>query len=112
MTLQEIAASIAMLQGKKHQAALGNKPGECFEYQAAIELLEDFAEKTRREIMILKEYRKYTAYCDICCDSLPPCESWDDAKDSMRDEGWTTVRTDNGWENYCPYCKHEIGGET
>lgn len=49
MTTQEIAASIAMLQARKHRAVLENRPEDCEGYQTAIDLLEELAEIKRRE---------------------------------------------------------------
>jgi len=61
--------------------------------------------------MILKEYRKYTAYCDSCGDYLPPCDTWGEAIEAMRDEGWHSIPTRNDeWENYCPHCGKTGGG--
>ena len=44
MTLQEIAASIAMLHANKRRAVLENKPEQCEGYQQAIDLLDELAE--------------------------------------------------------------------
>lgn len=44
MTLQEIAASIAMLHANKRRAVLENKPELCEGYQRAIDLLDKLAE--------------------------------------------------------------------
>ena len=49
MTLQEIAASIAILQANKRRAALENKPELCEGYQLTIDLLDELAEMNRRE---------------------------------------------------------------
>lgn len=49
MTLQGIAASIAMLHANKRRAVLENKPELCEGYQQAIDLLDELAEMKRRE---------------------------------------------------------------
>lgn len=60
--------------------------------------------------MIEKWSGTYTPTCDICGETLPPEGTWQDARNAIRDAGWTIQKGGDGhYEHICPEC--ENGGE-
>ena len=55
--------------------------------------------------MIDKEYGKFVPTCDGCDKTLPPQDSFEDAKDAMIEAGWTRRWSADGATNYCPLCR-------
>ncbi len=60
---------------------------------------------------IVKEYNNYTLSCD-CCGLLVMLDfdTFDDAIDYARHEGWKTIRKHGEWLNLCPECAGELEG--
>lgn len=60
---------------------------------------------------IEKEYGKFVPTCDGCGETLDPCDSFDEAKESMEAEGWSKKLLQKGstkeWVNMCPACQEE-----
>jgi hypothetical protein len=56
--------------------------------------------------MIDKRYGKFYPTCDGCGEELEPCDSFDEAKESMRDAGWEYSRQFES--NLCPICQKEV----
>lgn len=54
---------------------------------------------------IEKEYGKYIPVCDGCLTTLEPCDTFQDAVDQCKEEGWTNHRIDGQWQNRCPNCR-------
>lgn len=54
---------------------------------------------------IEKEYGKYTPICDGCLDTLDGCDSFEDAVQLCKDNGWQNVKVNGGWQNRCPNCR-------
>ena len=54
-----------------------------------------------------KSGNTYTPYCDICGDCLRAEDSYNDACDAMRDEGWQRTKVNGEWVNYCAECREE-----
>lgn len=44
--------------------------------------------------------------CDNCGDGFE-ADSWEDALQKMKDDGWKTVLKNHKWEHFCPECKEE-----
>lgn len=57
--------------------------------------------------MIIKEYDNYIAVCDVCEAELPPCETWNKAKQSMKIYHWQIKKVNGAFEDYCKSCKEE-----
>lgn len=57
--------------------------------------------------MIERDFGKFIGVCDCCGDALPPCDSWNECRETMRAERWkTTKNKETGeWENLCAECK-------
>lgn len=47
----------------------------------------------------------YKPVCDGCEEELYIEDSYDDAVESMQQEGWKRVKEDDGWKNYCKNCR-------
>lgn len=58
--------------------------------------------------MIEKQYEKYVPVCDMCGETLPECDTHNEARTAMRKAGWLTERNGDAWENYCDICVEEI----
>lgn len=60
--------------------------------------------------MILKIYRKYVAFCDICNRETEQFDSWHDCKDFINSEKWSTCwnKETKEWKNFCPECKNLV----
>jgi hypothetical protein len=56
---------------------------------------------------IEKEYGEFVPTCDICGKTLPPVETFEDARAAMRKAGWTTFKVGDNWENLCVVCQEE-----
>ena len=58
---------------------------------------------------IEKEYGKFIPTCDGCGETLDKCDSFDEAREAMEDEGWARKLLQNGatkeWINLCPTCQ-------
>ncbi len=54
--------------------------------------------------MIDKAYGKYIPSCDGCGDDLGDYDSFDDARDAIKANGWETRRYGTDWVDYCPSC--------
>ena len=44
--------------------------------------------------------------CDNCGNGFE-AESWEDAQDQMKQEGWVTRKAQDKWLHYCGDCKEE-----
>lgn len=53
------------------------------------------------------EYGKHIPTCDNCGDTLDAEDTFDDAVQAMKDEGWTVkyVGGEVEWENLCTCCQ-------
>ena len=50
----------------------------------------------------------YVATCDQCGTELPEMlTTHKEAVELMREAGWSTKKTDFGWENLCPECRED-----
>ena len=54
--------------------------------------------------MIDKQYGEYVLSCDICGESVGGFDSFDEARDYTRDNGWVISKKDGEWLNVCPSC--------
>ena len=55
--------------------------------------------------MIYKEGRMYNLQCDFCSNYVDDFETFDDAVDWKKVEGWKSVYLGDGcWEDKCPDC--------
>ena len=57
--------------------------------------------------MITQEYGKYKLYCDVCGDYLE-FDSFEDAVEYKKKEGWKSFRNAGMWEDTCPECLGNI----
>jgi len=55
--------------------------------------------------MIDRVYGKQVPTCDGCGDTLPPQETFQDALDAIKEEGWASDPVNGEFENYCKECK-------
>jgi ribosomal protein S14 len=53
--------------------------------------------------MIEKRKGKYKGYCDICGNTTPTFNSWEECRQFMR-ENWKQRRVNGEWEQYCEDC--------
>lgn len=53
--------------------------------------------------MINKEYGKFKLVCDNC-DKEEAFDTFTDAIDYAREEGWKTVKVTSDFEHYCDEC--------
>lgn len=53
---------------------------------------------------IEKEYGKFIPVCDGCTTTLDECDTFQDALDECKENGWTNVKVGYVWENRCPKC--------
>ena len=60
----------------------------------------------RDEMAIYKEYGKYTLYCDRCDKKFTGCDSFQDAVDLKRIEGWKSIKEDGIWRDLCRECRY------
>lgn len=54
-----------------------------------------------------KEYGKFIVICDLCDESMPAADNWNDALSEAKAEGWQSKCVAGTWENYCPLCKED-----
>ena len=54
---------------------------------------------------IEKEYGKYIAVCDMCGDTLPAEDTYNDAIRAIKEAGWSTKNADGEWINTCSTCE-------
>lgn len=48
---------------------------------------------------------EYSIQCDECPEALGGCASFEDARSTARDAGWSTFKgPDDEWANACPAC--------
>ena len=50
---------------------------------------------------------KKAVTCDNCGDGFK-ADTWEEAQDTLKSEGWKTKREYGEWRHYCPECKGEI----
>lgn len=56
--------------------------------------------------MIEKTFNKYRIICDNCGeDGQYDYESFHEAVDNKKEEGFISKKYDNGWKDLCPNCK-------
>ena len=48
---------------------------------------------------------KFIAVCDICFESLPEEDTFQDAVDAQKEAGWTSVKILGEWHTKCADCK-------
>lgn len=59
--------------------------------------------------MIDKDGGKYIPACDGCDTTLPPCDTFDEAKDAMLAEDWSRKNLGQGiWINLCKTCQETV----
>ena len=56
--------------------------------------------------MIDKDGYSYMVVCDNCGEGTE-VNTWDDALELMRDDGWQKKKNGNSWNHYCPECKED-----
>jgi len=56
--------------------------------------------------MIGKEIGKHYLVCDICGD-YEEFDTWGEAVDFKKTEGWGSKKTKQGWMDFCPNCKED-----
>jgi hypothetical protein len=56
--------------------------------------------------MIEKDFGKFIGICDCCGEVTPPCDTWNECREYIKDNGWKTHKnkTTGEWENLCPVC--------
>lgn len=63
--------------------------------------------------MIDREYGEYFLVCDICGEEIDGFDTFDDALDYSREEGWESKRGEqldlkDGWVDICPKCQMQL----
>lgn len=59
--------------------------------------------------MIDRDYGEYYGVCDACgAVTEGTYDTFQDAVDGMRAEGWKTVNMGGEWVNYCPSCAAKL----
>lgn len=54
------------------------------------------------------ELKKHQFECDSCGDSLyTETVDFMRAVENLKVEGWRTVKSQHGWEHFCPICQKE-----
>jgi hypothetical protein len=57
--------------------------------------------------MIERQYGEYYAVCDICDETIGPCDSWGEAKEQMKQDGWQFFLDGHKeWQHLCPKCRN------
>ena len=54
---------------------------------------------------IIREHGKFIAVCDICFESLPEEDTFQDAVDAQKEAGWTGVKIEGEWHSKCADCR-------
>lgn len=54
---------------------------------------------------IIREYGKYSIYCDICGEHIDDFEEFQDAVDFKKTAGWKSRKDGKEWIDLCPDCK-------
>lgn len=54
---------------------------------------------------IEREYGRFIPVCDNCLRSLDPCDTFQDAVDECKENGWVNTKVNGEWQNRCPLCK-------
>lgn len=54
---------------------------------------------------IEKEYGKFVPVCDGCLATLDECDTFQDAVDECKNNGWQNVNINGSWQNRCPKCR-------
>jgi hypothetical protein len=55
--------------------------------------------------MIDKQFDSYVLVCDCCGEkSTGQFDTWEEAKDSKKEEGFISRQYTNGWMDLCPEC--------
>lgn len=64
--------------------------------------------------MIDKLYDQYEMICDICDDTGIPCDTFNECRHVMRDQGWRTKKVDGEWMDMCPSCyaQYQVEGKS
>lgn len=52
-----------------------------------------------------RDHDDYIPVCDVCGESLFSCESFNVARQTMKEQGWKTELKNGHFENYCPECQ-------
>ena len=56
--------------------------------------------------MIEKEYGHYIVACDVCTNEMDATfDTWQDAVDGMKAEGYEAIMIDGRWVDVCPECQ-------
>ena len=50
----------------------------------------------------------YFRVCDKCGKHSPEADTYNNALEKAKDFGWTHIKNDDKWEDYCPECSVEI----
>ena len=56
-------------------------------------------------MMIEREWDGFTLTCDICGHEIKPFDSFQEAVQYKKDEGWRSQKRDGEWEDICPDCQ-------
>lgn len=57
--------------------------------------------------MVEKIYKnKYMVTCDNCGEGFE-CETWEEAQEIIKENGWKRKKVEDKFELYCPECKGE-----
>ena len=54
---------------------------------------------------IIREHGKFIAVCDICFESLPEEDTFQDAVDAQKEAGWSGMLIEAEWHTKCADCK-------
>lgn len=57
---------------------------------------------------IEKEYGKFIPVCDGCLATLDSCDTFQDAVDECKENGWRNVKANGTWQNMCPKCYEPV----
>lgn len=57
---------------------------------------------------IEKEYGKFIPVCDGCLATLNGCDTFQDAVDECKENGWRNVKVNGTWQNRCPKCYEPV----
>lgn len=57
--------------------------------------------------MITKIHGKFYLVCDFCQKEIGPCDTWEEAKDQKKDEGFKSQKDGNDWLDVCRECRKQ-----
>ena len=55
--------------------------------------------------MIENKNSNYELTCDICGYSVTGCDTFQEAVDYKKENGWKSQKVSDGWDDVCPDCQ-------